>query len=338
MGSWDKGLSVVVPVFDEVGTVEPLTDLVLEQLDKLEHPGEMIFIDDGSRDGTADVLRALARSHSRVKVIHLRRNFGKAIALTLGFAEASGGLVLTMDGDLQDDPSEIPRMLEELAKGHDVVSGWKADRKDPWHKTLPSRLFNRITSTFGGLKLNDHNSGFKLYRKEVLNRIDLVGEMHRFITVMAHWQGFRVTEIPVKHHRRRSGKSKYGASRLFKGFFDFLTALLTTRYNLRPLHLFGAVGSVFFLVGFLLLSYLTVLWFLGLGPIGTRPLLFLGLLLIMVGVQLVSTGLLAELIIRQTLRIRQPLHDEAAIGTVYELPEVPDGESAHEEDHPTVRR
>ncbi len=332
-----EGLSVVVPVFDEVGTVEALADLVIKELDAMGQAGELIFVDDGSRDGTREALQNLTRTHPRVKAIHLRRNFGKAVALTVGFSEASGSLILTMDGDLQDDPAEIPRMIQKLSEGYDLVSGWKIDRKDPWHKTIPSRFFNLVTSTFGGLKLKDHNSGIKLYRKEVLDRIDLVGEMHRFMTVMAHWEGFRVTEIPVQHHPRRSGRSKYGARRLLKGFFDFLTLLLTTRYNLRPLHLFGAVGTAFFLTGFGALSYLTVLWFLGLGPIGSRPLLFLGLLLIMVGVQLVSTGLLAELIIRQTLGTRKPIHDESPLGSVHKLPEVPDSQSGDEGDHPAVR-
>lgn len=297
----DVALSVVVPVLDEEGSVEALAEGVLAQLDRVPGGGELIFVDDGSADGTGAILDRLAAEHERLRVAHLRRNFGKAAALTTGFRHAGGRLVLTMDGDLQDDPSEIPRLLAKLEEGFDVVSGWKKERRDPWHKTIPSSFFNWVTSLSSGLPLNDHNSGFKLYRREVLDELDLVGEMHRFITVMAHWRGFAVAEIPVRHHPRTSGRTKYGAGRLFKGAFDFLTVLLTTRYNLRPLHLFGSVGAAFAALGLGILAYLTVLWFMGERPIGTRPLFFLGFLLTLVGVQLVSTGLLGELIVRQPL-------------------------------------
>jgi glycosyltransferase involved in cell wall biosynthesis len=290
---------VVIPVLDEEGSVERLTERTLAVLRDQEHPFEILFVDDGSTDSTPETLDRLCGDDPRMTVAHLRRNFGKAAALTEGFRMATGSVVVTMDGDLQDDPSEIPRLMAELDRGFDVVSGWKEDRHDPWHKTVPSRFFNRVTSITSGLYLKDHNSGLKAYRREVLDHLDLVGEMHRFVTVMAHWEGFRVTEIPVKHHPREHGTSKYGAGRLIKGAFDLLTALLTTRYNLRPLHLFGFAGLGFAGLGIGVLTYLTVLWFMGLGPIGTRPLLFLGLLLTMVGVQFVSTGLLAELIVRQ---------------------------------------
>lgn len=292
-------LSVVVPVFNEEGSVERLAEWIGDALSDHGDRLEMIFVNDGSTDATPEILSRLQAADSRILLTNLRMNFGKAAALTEGFRLARGAIVVTMDGDLQDDPSEIPKLLAELDKGFDIVSGWKQGRRDPWHKTIPSKFFNRVTSRVSGLSLNDHNSGLKAYRREVLEHLDLVGEMHRFITVMAHWQGFRVTEIPVKHHPREFGQSKYGATRVFKGALDLLTALLTTRYNLRPLHLFGLAGLTFVGLGFGLLMYLTVLWFLGLGPIGTRPLLFLGLLLTVVGVQLVSTGLLAELIVRR---------------------------------------
>lgn len=292
-------LSVVVPVLNEEGSVERLAEWIGDALSDHGDRLEIIFVNDGSTDATPEILSRLQAADSRILLTNLRMNFGKAAALTEGFRLARGAIVVTMDGDLQDDPSEIPKLLAELDKGFDIVSGWKQGRRDPWHKTIPSKFFNRVTSRVSGLSLNDHNSGLKAYRREVLEHLDLVGEMHRFITVMAHWQGFRVTEIPVKHHPREFGQSKYGASRVFKGALDLLTALLTTRYNLRPLHLFGLAGLTFVGLGFGLLMYLTVLWFLGLGPIGTRPLLFLGLLLTVVGVQLVSTGLLAELIVRR---------------------------------------
>lgn len=293
-------LSVVVPVFNEEGSVERAADWIREVLSGGPDLFEIVFVNDGSTDATGDVLAGVQASDARMRVVDLRRNYGKAAALSEGFRIARGAVVVTMDGDLQDDPSEIPRLLAELDEGFDIVSGWKRGRRDPWHKTVPSKLFNRVTSWVGGLDLKDHNSGLKAYRAEVLEHLDLVGEMHRFVTVMAHWQGFRVTEIPVGHHPRTHGRSKYGLSRIFKGALDLLTVVLTTRYNLRPLHLFGLAGLAFSGLGLAILTYLTVLWFMGLGPIGTRPLLFLGLLLTVVGVQLVSTGLLAELIVRRS--------------------------------------
>jgi len=286
------GLSVIVPVFDERGNVEPLAAEILKNLEGLPVNGELIFVDDGSGDGTSELIDELAEAEPRVRAVHLRRRFGKAAALSTGVDFARGDLILTLDGDGQDDPAEIPRLLETLGQGYDLVSG-------PWHKRIVSNAYNWITSTLGGLRLRDHNSGFKLYRREVLDRIDLVGEMHRFVTVMAHWQGFAVTEIPVQHRERSTGESKYGAGRIFKGAFDFLTVVLTTRYKLRPLHLFGTTGLLFTAAGITILAYLTVLWFLGHRPIGTRPLFFLGLLLTMVGVQVVTAGLVAELVIRQ---------------------------------------
>ena len=292
-------LSVVVPVLDEEGSVALLAEWVCEALADRIDRFEIVFVDDGSTDSTPEILGRLQENDPRITVVELRRNFGKAAALTEGFRIARGSIVVTLDGDLQDDPHEIPRLVAELDRGFDIVSGWKRERRDPWHKTIPSKFFNRTTSLATGLHLNDHNSGLKAYRREVLEHLDLVGEMHRFVTVMAHWQGFRVTEIPVSHHPRAFGRSKYGASRVFTGAFDLLTALLTTRYDLRPLHLFGLAGLGFAVLGIGVLTYLSILWFMGLGPIGTRPLLFLGLLLTMVGVQLVSTGLLAELIVRQ---------------------------------------
>lgn len=294
-------LSVIVPVLNERENVEPLAGEVLEELADLPFQGELIFVNDGSTDGTGEMIDGLADADPRVRAVHLRRNFGKAAALATGFHYANGELFITIDGDGQDDPSEIPRFLEKLDEGYDVVSGWKKNRKDSWHKRLISRAYNYATSFLSGLSLRDHNSGFKLYRREVLDSIDLVGEMHRFVTVMAHWQGFSVTEIPVRHRPRRSGQSKYGMARIFKGAFDFLTVVLTTRYQLRPLHLFGTTGLLFTAVGVGVLAYMTILWFLGERPIGTRPLFFLGLLLTMVGVQVITTGLVAELVIRQPL-------------------------------------
>ena len=301
----DLDLSVVVPVFNEDGSVAELAARIAAALS--DHPWrwELIFIDDGSSDDSPARLAALAGADARVRVITLQRNFGKAAALTAGFDAARGRYVITMDADLQDDPAEIPRFLARLDAGDDVVSGWKKVRNDPLDKTLPSRLFNWVTRRVSGVRLNDFNCGFKGYRARAVRHLNLYGELHRFIPVVLHWQGFRVGELAVQHHPRRHGRSKYGVSRLFKGFFDLLTVILLTRYRARPLHIFGYVGTAAGALGLLILAYLTVLWFAGYGPIGTRPLLFLGALLVVVGVQLFCTGLIAELI-RETTTRRTP--------------------------------
>jgi glycosyltransferase involved in cell wall biosynthesis len=216
--------------------------------------------------------------------------------LTVGFAEARGAIVITMDADLQDDPQEIPSLLNKLAEGFDLVSGWKYPRRDPLTKTLPSKLFNWATSRLSGVRLHDFNCGFKAYRREVVKEIRFYGDLYRYIPVLAHWQGFRVTEVPVRHHPRQFGQSKYGISRFLRGFFDLITILYLTQYIHRPLHLFGGVGLLSLGTGTMINLYLTVLWFLGERPIGNRPLLTLGVLLMIIGVQFIFFGLLAEML------------------------------------------
>jgi glycosyltransferase involved in cell wall biosynthesis len=259
-------------------------------------PYEILFIDDGSRDGSARIIESLAERDPAVGYVRFRRNFGKSAALDAGFRRARGDIVITMDADLQDDPNEVPRLIEALeSRNLDLVSGWKQKRHDPLGKTLPSKLFNFTVRTLTGLPLNDFNCGLKAYRAEAVDGLDLYGELHRYIPVLVAWRGFSVGEIAVTHHPRKWGHSKYGIERMAKGFFDLLTVILLTRYRRRPLHLFGWAGLIMFLLGFGCLAYLTVLWFLGTG-IGARPLLFLGVLLVTVGVQLISTGLLGEMI------------------------------------------
>jgi len=288
-------ISLVIPLLDEEGTLDELHQRIAQVLDEHKQSFEIIFVDDGSRDKSPEIIDALIAKDERVGCIRFRRNFGKAAALDAGFARANGRTIITMDADLQDDPAEIPRMLEKLDEGCDLVSGWKKKRNDPLGKTLPSKVFNKVVSSTSGLKLHDFNCGFKAYRREAVQGVNLYGELHRYVPVLVHWRGFRVTEIPVQHHARTSGKSKYGVERMIKGAFDLLTVLLITRYRTRPLHMFGFVGSVASLLGFGLLAYLTVLWFLGMGPIGTRPIFFLGILLVLLGVQIVSVGLLGEM-------------------------------------------
>ncbi len=300
----DLGISVVVPFLDEAGTLEQLYERVARVLDAHGEPWELVFVDDGSTDGGAAIVERLAAADPAVGIVRLRRNFGKSAALDAGFRRARGRIVVTMDADLQDDPDEIPRLLEALeARDLDVVSGRKWPRRDPITKTAPSRLFNLVVRTLTGLRLADFNCGFKAYRREAIADLALYGELHRYIPVLVDARGYAVGEVDVKHHPRKHGRSKFGGERFARGFFDLLTVILLTRYGRRPLHLFGWAGTLMFGVGFAILSYLTVLWFLGTG-IGQRPLLFLGLLLIMVGVQLFSTGLLGEMI--NSTRAREP--------------------------------
>jgi glycosyltransferase involved in cell wall biosynthesis len=295
-------LSVLVPVLDEAETVEELATRVAAVLTAQGPSFEIVFVDDGSRDGTADRVRAAHGRDRRVKLLRLRRNFGKAAALSAGVEHARGRLILTMDGDLQDDPDEIPRLLEALAAGQlDLVSGWKRERRDPAAKRLPSRLFNWVTRRLAGVDLHDFNSGFKVYRREVLDQIAVYGELHRYIPVLASRRGFLVGEVPVTHHARRHGVSKYGWDRFYKGLLDLITVLFITRYTRRPLHLFGAIGLVFLAAGFGIDLYLAILW-MGGATLSNRPLLLLGVLLMLLGIQVLTTGLLGEMITFKNFR------------------------------------
>ncbi|MBX6315772.1 MAG: glycosyltransferase family 2 protein [Isosphaeraceae bacterium] len=296
-------ISVVIPIHNEEESLATL-HAELAQVVEANDLGavEFIFVDDGSQDGSWAVIRRLAEADPRVLGIRLRRNFGKAAALTAGFQAVRGEVVFTLDGDLQDDPAEIPRFLEKLASGFDVVSGWKQTRYDPWHKVGPSRVFNFLVSHLTGCHLHDHNCGFKVYRCEVLDEVGIYGELHRFVPVLAHAKGFRVGEIVVHHRARKFGRSKYGVSRFIKGLLDLLTVRFLTRFSQRPLHVLGAVGLLLLLLGGLGMLYLAIEWVLGIRPIGTRPLLVYSAALLGVGTQLVSLGILAELVTSYNIR------------------------------------
>jgi glycosyltransferase involved in cell wall biosynthesis len=295
-------VSVLVPVLDEAETVEELGARVAAVLDRLGSRFEILFVDDGSRDGTAERVRAAHGRDPRVKLLRLRRNFGKAAALSAGVEHSRGRIVITMDGDLQDDPEEIPRLLGMLETGGlDLVSGWKRERRDPAAKRIPSRLFNWVTRRLAGVDLHDFNCGFKVYRREVLDQIAVYGELHRYIPVLASRRGFVVGEAPVTHHARRHGVSKYGWDRFYKGLLDLITVLFITRYTRRPLHLFGAVGLVFLAAGFGIDLYLAILW-MGGATLSNRPLLLLGVLLMLLGIQVLTTGLLGEMITFKNFR------------------------------------
>lgn len=297
-------LSVVVPFLDEAGSLAELHARLTRVLEAHGEPFEIVFVDDGSTDGGAAIVEDLAADDPAVGLVRLRRNFGKSAALDAGFRRARGRVVLTMDADLQDDPDEIPKLLDALeTRALDVVSGRKWPRRDPIGKTLPSRIFNLVVRRMTGVPLSDFNCGFKAYRREALEDLALYGELHRYIPVLVDARGFAVGEVDVRHHARKHGRSKFGVERFARGFFDLLTVILLTRFGRRPLHLFGWIGASLSGAGLVILTYLSVLWFLG-TPIGHRPLLTLGLLLMVVGVQLVSTGLLGEMI--SGARAREP--------------------------------
>lgn len=290
--------SVVLPLYNEAESLVQLHQELAAAF--ATSPVEFVFVDDGSTDGSWRVIRELAEIDPRIRAVRLRRNFGKAAALTAGFAEVRGEVVLTLDADLQDDPAEIGRFLDAIATGLDVVSGWKKTRHDPWHKVGPSRLFNWVVSRSTGCRLHDHNCGFKAYRREVLGEVDIYGELHRFVPVLAHARGFRVGEIVVNHRARRYGRSKYGVGRLVKGFLDLMTVRFLTRFRASPLHILGSLGLILLLAGSVGLIYLAIDWFRE--PIGGRPLLIYSAVLLGVGVQLLSLGVLAELVTAYSLR------------------------------------
>lgn len=291
------GVSVIIPVRDEEQNLMPLHREITDAFLKLNRSYEIIFINDGCTDGSIAVMEELALSDPRVSVIHLRRNFGKAVALSVGFRESRGNIIITMDGDLQDNPIEIPRFIAGIEAGYDLVSGWKLRRLDPLSKTLPSKVFNKVVSCATGLQLHDFNCGFKAYSRNLVDNLRLYGELHRFIPALAHGEGFRVTEISVDHRARTHGKSKYGWERYTRGMLDLLTVMFITRYTRKPLHFFGAIGLLMMFLGLSINSYLAVLWIMG-NPIGHRPLLSLGVLMTVLGVQFISTGLLGEMITR----------------------------------------
>ena len=291
-------ISVVIPLYNER---ESLPRLFAELTEGLNLAGvdqsEWIFVDDGSTDGSWDVIEDLARSEPRVRAIRFRRNFGKAAALSAGFLAARGDLVFTLDADLQDDPAEMGRFLSILESGRwDVLSGWKKVRYDPWHKVYPSRVFNWMVSTLTGCRLHDHNCGYKLYRAEVVREVRIYGELHRFVPALAHARGFRVGEIEVRHRPRRHGASKYGVGRFLKGFLDLLTVRFLTRFRQRPSHVLGGLGLLMLVLGLFGMTELAIEWLLGYRPIGNRPFLVYSAVALGIGVQLLSLGILAELV------------------------------------------
>ena len=292
-------ISIVIPLFNEIENVAKLHSQLSPVLDSLERVSELILVDDGSTDGTYEALKVIQINDQRVWVIRLRRNFGQAAAFSAGFDFARGDVILTMDGDLQNDPADIPQLLEKIDEGYDIVSGWRVKRKDYFlTRRLPSMAANALISKVTGVKLHDYGCSLKAYRVEVVKNIRLYGELHRFIPAIASWMGISVAEIPVNHSPRKHGKSKYGIGRTLKVFLDLITVKFMLDYATRPLQIFGMAGMISFVAGMAISIYLTILrLFFGEG-LSDRPILLLGILLIMLGVQLILMGLLGELIVR----------------------------------------
>lgn len=288
--------SVVVPLYNEEESLEELHRRLTLSLEPLTGSFELIFVDDGSTDNSFAVLRGLHKKDNRVKAIRFRKNFGKSSALAAGFKEAKGECIITLDADLQDVPEEIPALIKKLEEGYDLVSGWKFKRKDPLVRKLASRIFNSITSFYTGVKIHDFNCGLKCYRREVIDELELYGELHRYIPAIANWKGFKVAEVAVDHHHRKHGTSKFGSERYLRGLFDLLTVIMLTKYPEKPLHFFGLLGTLLSFAGMAINLYLLILRISG-KWISNRPLLLLGILLLILGVQFIFFGLMGELIV-----------------------------------------
>ncbi|MFQ5510756.1 MAG: glycosyltransferase family 2 protein [Candidatus Krumholzibacteriia bacterium] len=288
-------ISVVIPLYNEEGSLRELFDRLEDVMSGIGEEYEYVFVDDGSVDKSLLILRELHERSPRVNVISFRRNYGKSAALSTAFREVRGDYVVTIDADLQDDPDEIPALLKKIRDGADLVSGWKQDRRDPWTKTIPSKLFNGVTALVSGLKLHDFNCGLKAYRTEVVQAISIYGELHRYVPVLAGWQGFRVEELRVRHSKRKYGKSKYGGERFLNGFFDLITVMFIARRAMSPLHFFGRIAFVLFVLGGIPQLYFLVRYVGGAG-LHVRPIMLAGFVLIIVALQIGSIGLLAEMI------------------------------------------
>jgi glycosyltransferase involved in cell wall biosynthesis len=313
-------LSIVIPLLNEEASLEALAQAIDDSLSSPPIAHEIIFVDDGSRDGSWAKIQSLAARSSNTFGIRFRRNFGKAAALAAGFEAARGDIVITMDADLQDDPKELPRFLQKMDEGFDVVSGWKRVRHDPWHKTLPSAVFNRMVSWLTGVQLHDHNCGFKAYRRQIFDEVKLYGELHRFIPVLASARGWKIAEIAVEHHARTHGVSKYGLSRLPKGFLDLLTIYFLTSFSQRPLHLIGSAGLGAFLFGGFGLTFLSIYWVTS-RLWGDEPLhlhntaiFYFCITAILLGSQFLVAGLLAELVTSIARQSRSPGSVSETIG------------------------
>ena len=302
-------LSIVIPVYEEEESLPELADLIREVCEGQNMTFEVWFIDDGSKDGSWKVIQDINRDDARFAGVRFRRNYGKSAALAVGFQRARGRYVVTIDADLQDDPREIPALIAMLEEGNDLVSGWKRKREDPLSKTIPSRVINLITRKITGIPLHDINCGLKAYRREVVKSVRVYGELHRYIPLLAKWEGFtRIAEKPVVHHPRKYGRTKFGIERFIRGFLDLVSVLFMTRFAVRPMHFFGTIGTIAFFGGFVISLWISIDKLVFGQPIGDRPLLLMGVLLILLGSQMFTTGLLGEMIIRQRMEDTTSYH------------------------------
>lgn len=296
-------LSIIVPVLDEEDSIPELAERIRASCQAADLGFEVWFVDDGSRDGTWKAIKTLNAADPRFVGLRFRRNYGKSAALAVGFERAAGRYVITMDGDLQDDPAEIPALVDILESGYDLVSGWKKKRHDPLSKTIPSRFFNLVTRRITGIPLHDFNCGLKAYRSEVVKAVKVYGELHRYIPMLAKWEGFtRITEKEVRHHARKHGRTKFGFERYLRGFLDLLTVTFLTRFASRPMHFFGTFGTLAFLAGFLISLWISIDKLVFGQPIGDRPLLLLGIMMILVGVQMFTTGLIGQMLVEPRMQ------------------------------------
>lgn len=296
-------LSIIVPVLDEEDSIPELAERIRASCQGAGLSFEVWFVDDGSRDGTWKAIQTLNAADPRFAGLRFRRNYGKSAALAVGFERAAGRYVITMDGDLQDDPDEIPALVDILESGYDLVSGWKKKRHDPLSKTIPSRFFNLVTRRITGIPLHDFNCGLKAYRSEVIKAVKVYGELHRYIPMLAKWEGFtRITEKEVRHHARKHGRTKFGFERYLRGFLDLLTVTFLTRFASRPMHFFGTFGTLAFMAGFLISLWISIDKLVFGQPIGDRPLLLLGIMMILVGVQMFTTGLIGQMLVEPRMQ------------------------------------
>ena len=308
-------LSIVVPVYNEAESLPQLADEIRQSMDGAGLAFEVWLVDDGSDDGSWSVIERLHGQDARFLGARFRRNYGKSAALAAGFSRARGRFVATLDADLQDDPAELPEMVARLEAGADLVSGWKRRRNDPWEKRIPSKFFNKVTAWMSGIPLHDFNSGIKAYRGEVVKSVRVYGELHRYIPLLARWEGYtRIEEQVVNHRPRLHGTTKFGFERYLRGFLDLITVLFLTRFARRPMTFFGGLGTLGFILGFLTLVYLSVVKLVFGEPIGDRPLLIFGVMLILLGAQSFLAGLLGEMIVRPEMERaeRYEIRDELA--------------------------